>query len=627
MVCLVAADLTEQKRTEEIVASERLAKLIFEQATEAFIICDIDGVIIRASEEAKRLVGEDLYFQAFDQAFPLSHIKEGDSFEIRKILAGAVLRKEEFTLRHKKGEHELLLSAGPIRSGDRIMGCVVMMIDISERKKWEKALQESEQKLRLALNAAEQGTWEWDITANKLNYSEKTKALFGLGADASMTFELFYSLLYPDDQDRIRMGFLSIMNHGGLFHEDMRVVWPDKTVHWVESSGELYLSEKDEPLRMTGVMRDITQYKEAEEALLKQKHVMDTLMEATSDYIFMLDRDKRYIYANPRALRPLGIDLAAICGKTWRELGLHPESLEPFENEIESVFATGKTIRNEMIYPSDGGYKHYEYFINPVSGPHGEIGAVAVSSRDIAQRKQAEMQLEEKTARLEEANQELEAFSYSVSHDLQGPVRAMDGFAKIIMSEYEGKMDPAFRRKFDVIRENAKLMGDLIEGLLNLSRIGRRELSLSRLNMRELFEQVWQELEIDHSGRNFEFIQDDLAPARGDHSLIRQVLYNLLSNASKFTKRRRKAVIRVGSYSEDGQMVYYVKDNGAGFDMQYYDKLFGVFQRLHGASEFQGTGIGLAIVQRIIKRHGGRLWAEGKVNKGAAFYFALPAVE
>ena len=284
-------------------------------------------------------------------------------------MAGAVLRKEEFTLRHKKGEHELLLSAGPIQERRQDNGLRRYDDQTSaSAKSGKRRYRKAEQKLRLALNAAEQGTWEWDITANKLNYSEKTKALFGLGADASMTFELFYSLLYPDDQDRIRMGFLSIMNHGGLFHEDMRVVWPDKTVHWVESSGELYLSEKDEPLRMTGVMRDITQYKEAEEALLKQKHVMDTLMEATSDYIFMLDRDKRYIYANPRALRPLGIDLAAICGKTWRELGLHPESLEPFENEIESVFATGKTIRNEMIYPSDGGYKHYEYFINPVFG-------------------------------------------------------------------------------------------------------------------------------------------------------------------------------------------------------------------------------------------------------------------
>lgn len=235
-----------------------------------------------------------------------------------------------------------------------------------------------------------------------------------------------------------------------------------------------------------------------------------------------------------------------------------------------------------------------------------------------------ERQVHLRTQELELRNQELDAFTYSVSHDLQGPVRAMDGYAKMLMKDYSGKMDSEFGRKFDVIRENAKLMGDLIEGLLKLSRIGRKEISLSQLDMKDLFEKVWHELKSANPERHLELIEDKILPACGDKALIRQVFYNLASNALKFTQYEEKPLIKTGSYSEDGRIVYYIQDNGAGFDMQYYDRLFSVFQRLHSASQYRGTGIGLAIVQRIITRHGGRVWAEGKVGKGATFYFSLP---
>lgn len=375
----------------------------------------------------------------------------------------------------------------------------VALSDITERREKDKTIQENELKLRLALDAAELGTWELDIATNQLLWSEKTKAMFGLRADAAITRELFFSLLHPDDQDKIRSAVWHAIEHDKKYHHEMRVILRDRAVRWIESTGELFLGENGKPIRMLGVMRDVTESR------------------------------------------------------------------------------------------------------------------------------QAQIQLEEKTARLEEVNRELEAFSYSISHDLQGPVRVMDGFAKMVLKDYEDRMDPEVRQKFEVIRENAKVMGDLIEGLLDLSRIGRKEPSLSLLDIRELFEKVWNELQTAHPGRNFEFIREGLAPAFGDHTLIRQVLYNLVSNAVKFTGHRRKAVIKVGSYPEGGHIVYYVKDNGAGFDMKYSDRLFGVFHRLHSASAFQGTGIGLAIVYRIVKRHGGRVWAEGKVNKGACFYFSLPA--
>jgi signal transduction histidine kinase len=238
-----------------------------------------------------------------------------------------------------------------------------------------------------------------------------------------------------------------------------------------------------------------------------------------------------------------------------------------------------------------------------------------------------ERQVRVRTRELEQANQDLDAFTYSVSHDLQGPVRIMDAYAKMVLDEFGNKMDAELRRRFDVIRETSAMMGDLIGGLLKLSRIGRTEISFSQLDMEDLFEKVWHELESVNPERHFELMKKELAPAYGDKTLMRQVFYNLLSNAIKFTQHKKNAIIEVGSYAEDGWTVYYVKDNGAGFNMKYSEKLFKVFRRLHSASEYQGTGIGLAIVQRIVNRHGGRIWAEGKVDKGAAFFFTLPSVE
>ena len=236
-----------------------------------------------------------------------------------------------------------------------------------------------------------------------------------------------------------------------------------------------------------------------------------------------------------------------------------------------------------------------------------------------------ENRLAEARAQLEDANREMEAFTYSVSHDLKGPVRAIDGFTKMILKDYSQAMDAEFRRRFEIVLENTQLMAGLIEGLLTLSRIGRKGLSCSTIDMRAMFETSWKEINACNPGRKIDFRIGNLLPAYGDASLIRQVVSNLLSNAGKFTRRRKQALIEVNSCSEEGALIYSVKDNGTGFDMQYYNKLFGVFQRLHSASEFEGTGIGLAIVQRIIQKHEGRVWAEGKPGKGAAFYFSLPA--
>jgi two-component system sensor kinase len=203
-------------------------------------------------------------------------------------------------------------------------------------------------------------------------------------------------------------------------------------------------------------------------------------------------------------------------------------------------------------------------------------------------------------------------------------LRAIDGFSRILLREYAEKLDDEGQRFIDIIRDNTRKMGQLIDDLLTFSRLGRKPLKLSCIDMDKLTEEVLEELKVNIPERNLQLQRKNLPPVQGDRALLRQVLVNLISNAIKYTEPRETAVMEIGAQVEPGKTTYYLKDNGVGFDMRYVDKLFGVFQRLHSDEEFEGTGIGLANVRRIIDRHGGEVWAEGEINQGSIFYFTLP---
>ena len=287
--------------------------------------------------------------------------------------------------------------------------------------------------------------------------------------------------------------------------------------------------------------------------------------------------------------------------------------------------------------------EHQDYTLRAQKHGESEIGLLAdsfndmlgqIQQRDASLRKkegeigklnaELEQRVIQRTAELEAANKDLEAFSYSVSHDLRAPLRAIDGFSRILQEDYSDKLDEDGNRILKVVSQNAQKMGQLIDDLLAFSRLGRKAVELSPIDMTDLARSALEDLNASDSASRPQVKIARIPPAQGDRVLIRQVFINLLSNATKYSRLKERPLVEIGGTTENGNNIYYVKDNGAGFDMKYANKLFGVFQRLHGPEEFEGTGVGLAIVQRIIHRHGGKVWAEAEVNQGATFYFTLP---
>ncbi len=317
----------------------------------------------------------------------------------------------------------------------------------------------------------------------------------------------------------------------------------------------------------------------------------------------------------------------------WQATGLLPLLRRAFEGEAVSIPPRRYDPRD---HGKAGNPRWTQGLMYPLKDPDGRVREVVLVQEDITERREAEEEIRnlnaslehkvrERTAQLEDAVRELEAFSYSVSHDLRAPLRHIGGFVELLSKRAAPVLDADSLRYVGIISESVQRMDKLISELLSFSRMSRQELLRSRFNLSESVGQCIRELDSEVQNRHVTWKLASLPDAVGDQTLLRQVLANLLSNAVKFTRLREEACIEVGSQPDgEGSTAYFVRDNGVGFDMKYVDKLFGVFQRLHGASQFEGTGIGLANVRRIINRHGGRVWAEGRPGEGAVFYFSLP---
>jgi PAS domain S-box-containing protein len=352
------------------------------------------------------------------------------------------------------------------------------------------------------------------------------------------------------------------------------------------------------------------------------------------DLISEVDAGGVYRYASPSYRRVLGYETDVLVGDTFFTR-VHPDDLGMMREIFSSSAKSGRDYEVECRYRhADGHYMWFSILSKSLFDEKGDFcGAVRVA-RDVTERRRAdeevhrlnaelEKRVQERTAQLEAANKELEAFSYSVSHDLRAPLRAINGFSRIINDEWGGRLPPEVSHHLRTIRENTSHMAMLIEGLLSLARLSRHELHMKQIITRQMVAEVIAGMEELTQGREVEFVVGELPDCSGDPVLLRQVWVNLIDNALKFTRCRPHARIEIGGAPQDETCTFSVKDNGVGFDMRYADRLFGVFQRLHSGDEYEGNGIGLANVQRIIHRHGGRIWAESAPEQGATFFFAL----
>jgi len=595
-----------------------------------------------------------------------------------------IAEQHDFKFRHKNGSALwAMVSTNPLHNeAGTYIGALAMVTDITERKRAEEALRESEANLKHSQAIAHVGHWSWDTQNNHLVWSDEMYRIFGIDPQ-SFTGDLttvIAQAIHPDDQQKVEHANESVIQNQSPASLEYRVIWPNQSVHTVSAIPDEKIIDSDgRIIRLTGIVQDITERKRNEVALerytgrLQHLRAIDQAILASHSLIDIVQAAIGHIgdlIPSIRVALTL-IDLAAqtmtllafhvrdelgVAVNRQAPLGLIDDMLDPLRRgqvyqvadvtalpELAALLrmARAEHLRAFFMIPilADGelvallnvGADTPDAF----SAEHIDIAREVADQLSIAiQQSRLREQIEQhaneleqhvatRTAELLAANKELEAFSYSVSHDLRAPLRAIDGFSRILLEDYIAELPTEAQYYFQLVRDNAQKMGHLVDDLLTFARLSRQPLSKRSVDPAMLVQQCLEELRDEQTGRQISIEIGELPACQADPALLKQVWINLIANALKYTRQREIAQIEIGSQVHGSETIYCIKDNGAGFDMRYSDKLFGVFQRMHRAEDYAGTGVGLAIVQRIVHRHGGRIWADAIVDHGATFYFTL----
>jgi len=499
-------------------------------------------------------------------------------------------------------------------------------------------IRQSEQRLQEAEKIARVGTWELDLVSGEAYWSDQEYLCLGYEPGSCEAGRAaFMKAVHPDDREAVQRAMeAALEGASGVYEIQHRVVWQDGSEHVVHELGKVIRGGQGAPLRMIGTTQDVTRRVALEKELQRHRRHLEQLVEErtrtirrqtqiieqTNDSVVTTDMEGRVTSWNGGAVRVFGYSVEEATG---RHIGfVYPEEDRERLGEwiMQPLLGKGTHETEALLRRKDGScfpaYLSISLLYDETGMPDGMVGYAV----DVSELKKREQELQQLAERLEASNRELESFSYSVSHDLRAPLRAIDGFSQALVEDYADRLDGEALDYLSRIRGGAQRLGTLIDDLLQLSRVNRGKLQLQEVDLAELARSVIEELQAGEPQRKMELVLGSEMAVEGDPRLLRALVSNLLGNAWKFTAGREKARI-VFRRMEREPHVFYIQDNGVGFDMRHADKLFGAFQRLHRTSEFPGTGIGLATVQRIVHRHGGRVWAEATPGEGATFYFSL----
>ena len=514
----------------------------------------------------------------------------------------------------------------------------IIGIDITQRKQYEDQIKIARDRLIKAQEIGNIGNWEVDPANNMVWASRSVFEMFGLVPDENNQLPIEFLEDCVLEKKKVYDTFSEAVQNKKKYHQEYEILpVGSQETKWVSSFAEYVIGENNERDKVIGTMQDITERIRWQQTLVESEERFRLLYEQAPLAYQSLDANGKIIEINLAWQDLLGYSEEEVIGRSFEDF-LTDEGKESFKQRFTKFKSNGKIQFEEFCMRKQDG----NLIVVSINGRiahdlNGEFKQTHCILTDFTEKKRAEeeilklnAELEarviERTAQLEMSNKELESFAYSISHDLRAPLRAIDGFSKLLSEDYSQKIDSEGQRYLNIIHANTVRMDQLITDILSLSRISRINLTISKIDMKNSVAKIINEIVSPDLMQDVSIAIASLPDGYGDSTLIRQVWANLISNAIKYTAPKPNREIQIGGFEKEGSNVYFVKDNGVGFDNEYSNKLFGLFQRLHRAEEFEGNGVGLAIVQRIIQRHGGKVWAEGELNEGATFYFTLPIV-
>ena len=629
-------DITGRKHVQEkLRESEARFRTLTETSPLAVGVSSFEGRFLYLNKAYEKMFGYTLEELNRLPASELWRNPEDRSKMIDAVRKTGILQEYEAELKRKDGTPFWTSITLNLVDYGGVQAVMATVFDITDRKIADEAVRKSNDQFSVLLENIKAGVALIDTSGKFTVVNLPFLKMFGLRENETIKnvndknwsdWQVFdeNGMLLPVDEHPVRK---AVITGKAVRNKLVGVRLPSGgSLIWMLISADV-LKFDNQVQSVICTYHDITDLKHAEDALKESEEKYRNLfMNMTEEvHFWKLERDEN----------------GAI--KTWRIVDVNPPAVRTWERKSRED-TIGRMA--DEIYP--GATAHYmpivqkimtegvpysteDYFPPPVdkyfrftSIPLGEY--FITTGADVTDIKKAQKLVEQRNVQLENANKELEAFTYFVSHDLRAPLRAIDGYSRMILRKQGDQFDEETRQKFDLIQSSTKAMGQLIDDLLTLSRFDHQVLNLSTLDMRELLEATWRELQSMEPGQRITLKMKDMPQCIGDRGLIRQIWVNLLSNAVKFTRSREEPAIEAGGRKTEKDVIYYLKDNGVGFDMAYSDKIFDAFKRLHSSSEYEGTGIGLAIVARIIHRHGGKVWAEGKVDQGAIVYFSFPII-